>query len=174
MSDGSASLTSSYVRKPFCFPIVISRSSSSSLGSSLMRLCSFGPWSPRFERLSDTPGDLVNHRGLLVEHAKLFVQRRRRRAGLGLDVGDGLAHLTRAPEPLAALEASPELFNANPNVNLRALFDAEGGPDPPCLVGGAAGRQALRRHRAPRTQGPRAAPDGRGGQGPGPRAQGHA
>src|SRR5439155_1812929 len=118
-----------------------------------MRLRSFGPWSPRFERLSDTPGDLVDHGGLLVEHAQLFVQRRRRCAGLCLDVGDGLTHLARAPEPLAALEASPELFNANPNVKLRALFDEEGGQNPARLVGGQVAHQALRRRRGPEAEG---------------------
>src|SRR2546428_12025290 len=105
-----------------------------------MRLSSFGPWGPRFERLSDTPGDLVDHGGLLVEHAQLFLQRGRRCAGLGLDVGGGLTHPTRAPEPLAALRASPEPFNANPNVKLRALFDAAGGQCAPRLAGKEGGR----------------------------------
>src|SRR5213594_1286708 len=91
--------------------MVISRSSSSSLGSSLMRLRSFGPWGPRLERLSDTPRDLVDHGGFLVEHSQLFVRQRRCCAGLGLDVRDGLTHLARPPEPLAALEALLELFN---------------------------------------------------------------
>src|SRR5712691_3807936 len=142
------------VRKPFCFPIVISRSSSSSLGSSLMRLRSFGPWSPRLERLSDTPRDLVDHGGLLVEHSQLFVWQRRRCAGLGLDVGDRLTHLARPPEPLAALEALLELLNANPDVNLHALFDEEGGQDAPRLVGGEVGHQALRRGSGPEPEGP--------------------
>src|SRR5207253_3948435 len=83
-----------------------------------MRLRSFGPWSPRLERLSDTPRDLVDHGGFLVEHSQLFVRQRRRCAALGLDVGDRLTHLARPPEPLAALETLLELFNANPDVKL--------------------------------------------------------
>src|SRR5256885_9523844 len=94
-----------------------------------MRLRSFGPWSPRLERLSDTPRDLVDHGGFLVEHSQLFVRQRRRCAALGLDVGDRLTHLARPPEPLAALETLLELFNANPDVKLRVLFDEEGGQD---------------------------------------------
>src|SRR2546428_84037 len=35
-----------------------------------MRLRSFGPWSPRLERLSDTPRDLVDHGGFLVEQER--------------------------------------------------------------------------------------------------------
>src|SRR5437870_3364923 len=118
-----------------------------------MRLRSFGPWSPRLERLSDTPRDLVDHGGFLVEHSQLFVRQRRRCAALGLDVGDRLTHLARPPEPLAALETLLELFNANPDVKLRVLFDEEGGQDASRLVGGEVGHQALRRSGGPEPEG---------------------
>src|SRR5256712_3732366 len=131
----------------------MSRSSSSSLGSSLMRLRSFGPWSPRLERLSDTPRDLVDHGGFLVEHSQLFVRQRRPRAALGLDVGDRLTHLARPPEALAALETLLELLNANPDVKLRVLFDEEGGQDASRLVGGEVGHPALPRSGGPEPEG---------------------
>src|SRR5439155_23085784 len=48
------------------------------------------------------------------------------------------------PQSLAALEPSPELFDANPRVNAFAIFDKEGGEDGAGLVGLEVGHQALR------------------------------
>src|SRR5206468_6510481 len=76
-----------------------------------------------------------------------------RRAGFGLDVRDRLAHLARPPEPLAALETPPELFNANPDVKLRALFDEEGGQDASRLGSSQVGHKALRGVGGPEPEG---------------------
>src|SRR2546430_4619404 len=91
-----------------------------------MRLRSFGPWSPRLERLSDTPRDLVDHGGFLVEHSQLFVRQRRRCAALGLDVGDRLTHLARPPEPRSE-EHTSELQSQS-NLVCRLLLEKKKKP----------------------------------------------
>src|SRR2546427_1129948 len=65
--------------------------------------------------------------------------------GFGRGLGDRLAPLARPPQPLAALEPSLELFDANPGVNAFAIFDEQGGEDGTRLVGLEVGHQALRR-----------------------------
>src|SRR3990167_4150463 len=108
--------------------MVISRSSSSSFGSSLIRLSSLGTGSPVFERLGDATRDPV-HRGALVMERPQFIGHWRCRAGLRRGLREGLAALARPPEPLAALEALLELFDANPDVNQEELLDEERGQD---------------------------------------------
>src|SRR5688572_18505344 len=99
MSDGRASFTSSYVRNPFCLPTEMRRSSSSSFGSSLMRLNSLRTLGSRgmrvvdyaIDRLRAAARELVDAGAVALDGVQLAVECGGSIPGLG--ESDGPAEL---------------------------------------------------------------------------------
>src|SRR5678815_2119277 len=123
MSAGRASFTSSSVRKPFCLPREMRRSSSPSFVSSLIRLDSLRASRPVFQRLRDAARHSVHDLAVLVQGAQLRVMDSGGGSGARLRLGDGAEHRALALQALFALEMDSELPDERGVVIERPLLD---------------------------------------------------
>src|SRR5688572_20185712 len=104
----------------------MSRSSSSSLGSSLMRMNSLRTLGSVFERLRGATPEAVDAGAILVHGAELIVHGGGDTRRL-LRFGDGAAHDPHPPQALRAIQTSCVLLDARPRIFREVLLDQQRG-----------------------------------------------
>src|SRR5215510_16468029 len=112
----------------------MSRSSSSSLGSSVMRLNSLRAFGAHGMRKADGALDdlrattlILVHAGAVLLHGEQIVLERGVRPLGRLRLGDRATELPHAPPPLEKFQTSAELLDTRRPVRQRRVFDHERG-----------------------------------------------